>query len=243
MVNKIIYILVVLILVSCNKESAPDCFKKAGDTAMIKRSLPSFDKVDISDYIYIELIQSDQHYVEIIGPRNLLNKIETDVDGTTLFVSNGNTCNFVRSFKNDITVKIFSPNIQDIQNRGTGDIVTPDTLHYDYLKIENRHAAGDIHINFIGDSLAAFTQTGVANFTLSGRVFKAELFNQGVGKIEASQLIAEQTYINNSSINDIVAYSRGYLYAINHFSGDIKVFGSPLLRDIIREGSGSIIVE
>lgn len=232
-----------LILVSCNKESAPDCFKKAGDMEMIKRTLPVFDKVDISDYIYVELIQSDQHYVEVIGPRNLLNKIETDVDGNTLFVSNRNTCNFVRSFKNDITVKIFSPSIQDIQNRGTGDIVTPDTLRYNYLKIENRHAAGDIRINFIGDSLSAFTQTGVANFVLSGRVFKAELFNQGVGKIEASQLIAEQTYINNSSINDIEAYSRGYLYAINFFSGDIKVFGSPLQSDIIREGTGRIIIE
>ena len=241
--NKILYIAILLLFASCDKESAPDCFKKAGDRSELKRVLTAFDKLEISDYLYIELIQSDKHYVEIIGPKNLLGKVDTEVEDGTLYISNGNTCNFVRSFKNDIRVRVFSPNIRDIQNRGTGDIITPDTLFYPYLKIENRHAAGIVRINFVGDSIAAFTQTGVADLILSGEVFKAELFNQGVGRIDALSLRAEQTYINNSSINDIQAHCSGYLFAINYFSGNIFVTGNPDDQDLVRQGSGQIIVE
>lgn len=243
MVNRILYISLLILFAACNKENAPDCFKKAGETATIRRNLNAFDKLELQDYLYIELIQSEEHAVEIQGPKNLLSKIETHIDNGVLYVSNGNTCNFVRSFKNDIIVKIHSPNIIDIQNRGTGDITTPDTLHYPYLKIENRHAAGIVRINIIGDSLDAYTQTGVADFILNGQVLKAELFNQGVGRIEAQGLKAQQTYINNSSINDIRAYCSGYLFAINYFSGNIFVSGNPDDKDIVREGTGSILIE
>jgi hypothetical protein len=243
MVNRFLYIAILVLFASCNKESAPDCFKKAGEIAIVRRNLKAFDKLELQDYLYIEIIQSEEHAVEIEGPQNLLTKIDTQVESGVLNISNANTCNFVRSFKNDIIVKIYSPNIIDIQNRGTGDITTPDTLHYPYLKIENRHAAGTVRINIIGDSIAAFTQTGVADFILNGQVLKAELFNQGVGSMEARGLKSEQTYINNSSINDIEAYCSGYLYAINYFSGNIFVTGSPADRDIVREGTGSITVE
>jgi hypothetical protein len=243
MVNRILYISLLILFASCNKESAPDCFKKAGEIALVRRNLSAFDKLELQDYLYIELIQSEEHAVEIKGPQNLLSKIETYVDNGVLYISNGNTCNFVRSFKNDIIVKIYSPNINDIQNRGTGDITTPDTLYYPYLKIENRHAAGTVRINIIGDSLDAYTQTGVADFILNGQVLKAELFNQGVGRIDARGLKSHQTYINNSSVNDISAYCTGYLFAINYFSGNIYVTGNPDDQDLVREGTGTISVE
>lgn len=243
MVNRILYISLLVLFASCNKESAPDCFKKAGDKTLVKRSLKTFENLELHDHINIVIIQSDEHAVEIDGPENLLSKIETAVESGVLNISNANTCNFVRSFKNEITVKVYAPYIIDIQNRGTGDISTQDTLRYSYLKIENRHAAGTVRINFVGDSLIAYTHTGVADFILNGKVLKAELFNQGVGRIAAEGLKAEQTYINNSSINDIRAHCSGYLFAINYFSGDIFVVGDPENRDIVREGNGNIIVE
>jgi hypothetical protein len=100
-----------------------------------------------------------------------------------------------------------------------------------------------VRINIIGDSLDAYTQTGVADFILNGQVLKAELFNQGVGRIDARGLKSHQTYINNSSINDISAYCTGYLFAINYFSGNIYVTGNPDDQDLVREGTGTISVE
>lgn len=241
--SKYIFIGVLLGLMSaCNSPEAPDCFKSAGDEILEERTLASFQRMEIEDRFEIILIQDNDSKVRLQGPRNVLSKVKTQSEDGTLFISNDNTCNFVRSFKNTITLYIHSPWIKEIQNRGTGNIHNIDTLHFPYLKIENRNAAGAIDLLFEGDSLFAYTQTGVADFNLRGRVKKAELFNQGLGVINASMLESQETYINNNSINDISAYSSGYLFAINSSKGNIFIFGSPTQTDIFRNGSGAIEV-
>lgn len=238
-----IFFLLSFIGVSCNREDAPDCFKTAGKDAVITRELSSFNRLEVRDLLFIELIQAPYYKAEISGPENMLPKITSDVTSGTLYLENSNTCNFVRSFRKKVSVKVFAPYIRDIQNRGTGEITSRDTLFFPYLKIENRHAAGKVDLIIHGDSVSAYTQTGVADIRLSGKVYKAELFNQGYGKIEARELEAEQTYINHSGINSVDAYCSGYLFAINYFSGTIRIAGHPTWTDIFREGSGPIIIE
>lgn len=237
----ILFVSLIFILVGCNKESAPDCFKKAGKETTIMRKLDPFEKIELKDYIQIVLVQSEEFKVEITGPMNVLPKIETKVNDNTLYIENANTCNFVRSFKNKITVKIFAPHFYDIQNRCTGDIRSIETIHDNYFKIENHHASGAIRISFVGDSISALIQTGVSDITLEGSAFKAELFNQGLGKIDAQSLQTNQVYINNSSINDIYAWNDGYVFSKIVYSGNIYLRGTPDLIDRDITGSGEVI--
>lgn len=231
-----------MLLCSCNREDAPDCFKSAGPIEKESRSLAAFDRIEVNDLFDIELVPSDSNYIVLEGPKNVLPKCITEVSNGVLHIRNDNTCNFVRSFKQRIEMKIHLRELHEIQNRGTGNIFSTDTLRFDYLKVENRNAAGQVDILFVGDSIAAFTQTGVADIRLEGSVFKAELFNQGFGSINAHDLKSEQCYINNSSINDISAYCNGYLFVINYFSGKTEIFGSPDQADVFRNGSGPIII-
>ncbi len=232
-----------LLLISCNSEDAPDCFKSAGEIIQESRSLASFDQLMIEDNFQIEIIQDSIFFVEIEAPKNVLPKLETSVENGVLYISNKNTCNFVRSFKPKLQLRIHAPWIREIQNRGTGDIRSSQTLLFPYLKIENRHAAGTIDLDIIGDSVFAYTQTGVADIILRGKVIKGELFNQGLGSIQAAELQAQELYINNSSINDITGYCSGYLFAINYFSGNITVYGQPSQTDIFQNGNGNIILD
>lgn len=231
------------LFVSCNNEDAPDCFKSAGDIVKESRELSSFDQLMIEDNFQIEIIQDSIYKVEIEAPKNIIPKLETSVESGVLYISNKNTCNFVRSFKPKLQLKIHAPWIREIQNRGTGDIRSPQTLFFPYLKIENRHAAGVVDLDIIGDSVFSYTQTGVADVILKGAVIKAELFNQGLGSIEAAALQTQELYINNSSINDITGYCSGYLFAINYFSGNITVFGQPVQKDIFQNGNGNINID
>lgn len=231
-----------MFLAACNQEDAPDCFKTAGNITEETRMLEDFNRIEIQDLFEVHIIPSDSSFAVVRGPRNILPKIITDVTDGVLFIENNNTCNFVRSFKNKLEIDLYVKSIREIQNRGTGTIFSTDTLFFPYLKIENRHAAGEVSLIIQGDSISAYTQTGVADIRLAGEVFKAELFNQGYGSIDAKHLKAEQTYINNSSINDIQAYCSGYLFAINYFSGKIEVYGAPDQTDIFRNGNGPIII-
>lgn len=227
---------------ACNKETAPDCIKKAGDYATVVRTLDEFKTIEIKDYIFLKLVQSDTFKVEINAPINLIPKIETSVRDETLYIENDNTCNFVRSFKKRITLTVYAPHFYNIQNHGTGDIESIGTIQDNYFKIENRHASGDIKIQFEGDSLAAYIQTGVSSIQLSGSVLKAELFNQGLGQIDAHQLDAVQAYINNSSINDIYAACTSYAFVKIVYSGNIFLKGAPPLIDSDIQGSGKLIL-
>lgn len=239
--NIILIFMLGAVLMSCNKDTAPDCFKKAGIDATVSRMLTHFDTIELKDYIQIQLVQSEEYKVEITAPINVIPKIRTAVENGVLTIENGNTCNFVRSFKHKISVRIYAPHFYNIQNRCTGDISTLETVHDNYFKIENHHASGNISIAFEGDSISALIQTGVSDITITGEVFKAELFNQGLGKIDAEELRSNQAYINNSSINDIYAWSEGYVFSKIVYSGNVYLRGTPDLIDRDISGSGEII--
>lgn len=236
----ILYFVILLFSNSCNKENAPDCFQMAGDFETVKRDIDDFESIELRDYITIELYDSSETFVEITAPKNLIPEIETNVDNGKLKIENKNTCNFVRSFKKRITVRIYAPEFRDIQNFGTGDIRSVNAITSSYFKIENRKAAGEINVSLSVDSVAINTHTGVANVTLQGQAAKAKLFNQGLGIIDGRNLVTSEAYVNNSSINDVYVYSDGYLFAYIQFSGNIYYNGSPDQIDDDIEGTGNI---
>lgn len=233
-------IFIVLMTASCNKENAPDCFQMAGDFATVKRDIDDFNSIELRDYITIELYDSAETFIEITAPKNLIPEIETNVSNGTLKIENKNTCNFVRSFKKRITVRIYAPDFTDIQNFGTGDIHCVNTISSSFFKLENRKAAGEISLSLFVDSVSINTHTGVANVTLQGLASKTNLFNQGLGIIDARYLVTSEAYVNNSSINDVYVYSDGYLFGYIQFSGNIYYNGIPDQIDDDIEGSGNI---
>jgi hypothetical protein len=78
--NKVyIFLLLLILQTSCNKESAPDCFKAAGQEVTIRRSTGVFEKLELEDYINIELVYSSDFALDLIGPINVLPKFITEV--------------------------------------------------------------------------------------------------------------------------------------------------------------------
>lgn len=234
---------VVFITVSCNREDAPDCFQTAGKETIVKRSLSAFSTVELRDYLQIELCDSSEYFVELRGPENLLPDVITEIDNGILKISNSNTCNFVRSYKKKIHVRIYAPEFPNIQNHGTGDITSVNTLEGSFFKIENRKAAGTIRVNVNVDSIAIATHTGVADAFVNGHSGKTFLFNQGLGVIDTRGLESGSAFVNNSSINDIYLRTTGYMYAYIRYSGSIYYVGNPTWIDREIVGSGQLIKE
>jgi hypothetical protein len=234
-------LLVLSTMISCNKENAPDCFQSAGSYTTVKRELETFTSIELNDYIQVELYDTNAYFVEITAPRNLIPDIHTNVSVNQLKIDNKNTCNFVRSFKNKITVRIYSPDFADIQNKGTGDVKSINTINCTYFKLENHHASGSITLNLETDSTLIATHTGVSDCVLSGTSHKTSLFNQGLGTIDARALLSNESYVNNSSINDVYVHSNGYMYSALYFSGNIYYGGQPGHIDFDRNGTGELI--
>ena len=225
---------------SCNREDAPDCVQLAGTYATEERNLEAFSAVELNDYIQYELCDTNYYGVLITAPGNLISDIETEVEGGKLTIRNTNKCNFVRSYKNRITIRICAPDFQDIQNYSTGAITTVNAMQGSLFSIDNRGAAGVHRLLLKVDTVNIASHTGVSDAIVSGQCDVVYLFNQGLGVIDAGQLQSQSAYVNNSSLNDMYVNVRDYLYAYILFSGSVFYDGNPSSIDQIVEGNGSL---
>jgi hypothetical protein len=237
----IVAITLLLCVVSCNKENAPDCFQSAGEYTTIERGLDSFVTVELNDYIQYELCEATFFGVVITAPRNLIPDIETEVKDGRLIIHNRNTCNFVRSFKKKITIRICAPSFTDVQNFSTGDIRTVNAMRSSKFLMENRDAAGVHQLEMDADTVIINNHTGVCDVVLQGRTQVVALFNQGLGTLDARAVTASKAFVNNSSVNKVFVNSTDYLFTVINSSGSVYYSGSPSLIDLEIQGQGQLL--
>ncbi|MFM7311554.1 MAG: GIN domain-containing protein, partial [Flavobacteriales bacterium] len=158
-----------------------------------------------------------------------------------LFISNNNTCNFMRRYDHALKMKICAPAFPKIQNFGTGRVFTSDTLHGAFFQLENRSASGTVDLILDMDSLVVASHTGVADVALRGKARVANYFNQGLGLFQADEMHAVHVYANNSSIQDMSIRGMGYLFARIDYSGNIYYAGSPTQIDLDERSNGRLL--
>jgi hypothetical protein len=232
-----------LLLCSCNKENAPDCFKTAGEVQTETRDLGSFTKLELNSNLKYELVDTNFCGIEITGPKNLLPKIDAQLSDGVLKIENVNTCNFLRSFEHEIIVKLYFDSITNIQNFSTGSIVSLNELKARKLVIENKHANGRIELNLNCDTIYCGSPAGANDSYLKGTVQVAELYSDAYGIIHAESLNANQVYINNASLQPIYANATSYAFVRIDDSGNVVLKQTPTLYDLVRNGSGELIFE
>ena len=233
----------VLTFCSCNKENAPDCFKTAGEVQTETRDLGCFTKLELNSDLKYELVDTNFCGIEITGPKNLLPKIDAQLSDGVLKIENVNTCNFLRSFEHEITVKLYFDSITNIQNFSTGSVVSLNELKGSKLVIENKHANGKIELNLNCDTIYCGSPAGANDSYLYGTVNVAELYSDAFGIIHAESLHANQVYINNASLQPIYANATSYAFVRIDDSGNVVLNQTPILYDLVRNGSGELIFE
>jgi hypothetical protein len=232
-----------VLLCSCNKENAPDCFKTAGEVQTETRDLGNFTKLELNSNLKYELVDTNFCGIEITGPKNLLPKIDAQLSDGVLKIENVNTCNFLRSFEHEITVKLYFDSITNIQNFSTGSIVSLNEMKARKLVIENKHANGKVELYLNCDTIYCGSPAGANDSYLKGTVQVAELYSDAYGIIHAEDLNANQVYINNSSLQPIYAKANAYAFIRIEDAGDVVLKQTPALYDFVRNGSGELIFE
>ena len=229
-------------LLGCDSPESPDCFKSRGEDAVEVRVLTSFNAIEVLDYIEVEIEMDSERFIEIRGGENLLPKISTRVQNGILHLENDNTCNFVRSFNQQISVTVHTPELQSIVLRdGSGPVKSFGTLTGDSLFLETNHSSGDIQLDLDYRIAICLFPTGTSDVILRGNAEQLELFSDSFGMIDARQLNAGKALVNNSSINDFYIWPQEYFYAAINGSGNIFVKGEGVANDISDNGSGSVL--
>ena len=169
------------------------------------RDVENFTKISFGFAGKLYLKQGSPQKVELEGNRDILEEIETEVDGGRLRIGKEGKW-FDWDFGNDkITVYITVPNIEGVSVSGSGDIVGQSKIRTDDLELKvsgsgsmelDVEARGDVEADVSGSgnmNLRGHFESFESDVSGSGRVvLRANIDNtasfgiSGSGKIEAS---------------------------------------------------------
>jgi len=251
-VKKLIYIFVfalTFVLVnSCKKENAGDCFKSSGKAQTSDRALSAFNKIRVEDRIDVFITQSPNYSVKVEAGKNLLSNIKTEVKDSTLYIRNINKCNFIRHPKNSI-VKVFVslPYLKYLRNGGVGTVYLENEFTQDsmYVSVAN---SGEVHLNV--NLIYLHTSThGNGDIYAKGFVDYGNHYTNGTNYLRFQDLIIQNRI-------DLNSYSIGHCY-INAptnpigglmkleiwEAGNIYYKGEPDSLNLTRKGRGELIRE
>lgn len=247
--KKLIYILISILILSCNNEDANDCFQTTGKITQVKIELPNFEKLVIHERIETFISEGEQQKIIIESGENLLSDITAEVINNELIIKDNNSCNLVREY--GITkVYITSPKLTVIRNASEYNISSIGTLKYPSLYLRSSGekseflSVGDFHLSIKNENVRIWSN-GVANFYLDGSTNNLNInFSTGDTRFEGENFIADHVKINQVSSNDILTFPVQSIEGAIYSTGDIILFNQPPVINVqSTENNGELIIK
>jgi len=226
---------------SCNQPTAPDCLQIGGSIGELSKPIAPFTHLILQDHLAYVLHPSSQFYIEIKGPKNLLNEIDLNYNQHELTISNQNTCNIIRPYKDIIEVHVYAPEFPFILDQSTVSIETSDTLRQAYFEYHQQQAASQCRFYIHCDSINIEMPYGVGDVDLYGTCNQLSIYNGSIGIIRALNLKSKKLFCNQSAIQDIYIQNAAYTYIDISNSGNIYYQGQAIELDLNDNGEGQYL--
>lgn len=183
------------ILSACRKEESAGCFKSVGSQTEVLRKLQPFSALHITDKIDVVLHQdSTRDFTAILsGGKNLLPGIITRVKDDTLYIDDGNSCNWVRDMQNRTRIDLYIRDLSKIEMHGLST-----------LGMEKRIYLGDVQVDFISSAnqewdlwtnKLTLNHSGIGDIKISGRSAVYVLTMYFVSGADARNMVADYAFV------------------------------------------------
>jgi len=247
--KKIVLLIILSFVFSCNSEDVNDCFQNAGTIIQIEYMLNDFDKITVFERSQL-IISEGPYSVMLETGENLVNDIDVKVIDGRLIIENGNSCNITRDY--GITkVFVSAPNLIEIRNSSGLSVVGSNTLTFPNLTLLSEdleeedafHIDGDFELNLDVENLS-ITQNGLSNFFLTGNVTNLDLnFLFGDARFEGRNLIVQNADVYHRGTNDIIINPQLSLTGSLLSTGDMIVVNTPPILNVEELYLGQLILE
>lgn len=173
-INRIILVLLVLVAFSCKKAEDRRCFKSTGEEGELEVvSTSPIDSLFLHDNFTYLLVPDEEEYLIIKGGENVIPFVTIDQSEGKIEIYNSNKCNFLRSFKKEITVEIHLNQIRYLEYTGGGSIQALDTLNAPDFRLKIVDGGGPVDLIVESGYLEAIVTQGYGDFTLRGTALGA----------------------------------------------------------------------
>lgn len=237
---RILLFAIIVVLNACVKESA--CIKPTGKQVIETRVISNeITHITLKDKLNLVLRQDSIASLTIEGGENLLKYVRARQKGTELELKNDNKCNFLRSYKEEITIYLSLPNIKYINYTGFGNITNIGELKLNEFTFETRNGTGSINLTVDAQKISVLQHTGPADFTLNGKSKFIYLFSGGSGWLSCKNLISENTHVNHDGTGNVILTATNSLLIELTSIGNIEYYGSPSVTISQHTGRGKLI--
>jgi len=234
-----------------------DCIDGNGIMRTEERTTSSFTAVANETSFHVVYQKGETVSVTVEAESNILPYIETSVRGGALEIckTRGTLC--LRTTIQPVII-VTAPNIEELVNSGSGDIVSDD-LAGEEVKVINSGSgdisAGDIYCNIAsivnsgsGEIETGYLETTSLRITLSGSgtvetpgsAVSARYILSGSGTLYSGDLVTDDTKVTISGSGSVYTTVLEYLEAVLSGSGNVYLTGDPELN-VVRSGSGRVI--
>ncbi|WP_066223958.1 head GIN domain-containing protein [Formosa haliotis] len=208
--KNIIYIVFVLIVMSCDNDTANDCFRTSGTTISKAIAVESFETILVNRNIELILKQGPEISVIIETGENLMNDVEVHVVDGELQLTDNNTCNLFRDY-DPTRITVTTPTVTSIRSSTQFDVQSEGVLVLDRLTLTSEDFndsdsfnVGDFNmhinvqdLNVVSNNISMFYISGITEHLTVG-------FYAGAGRFEGANLIANTVNVYHRGSNDII---------------------------------------
>jgi hypothetical protein len=214
-------------MASCKSENMLDCINSSGPVIEERRQIIDFHKLTIdSDIDLYWHYDSSENYVIVRCGRNLQKNIQTEAKDGEFKISNENRCNWVRSYKKEMRVDLFSKAPDFVSIKGFGNVVFEDTLFVNPLTIQH-YGPSNTKIKVVADQLYIdFNSVGELNVEGKAKFGLYQILN--FGKLDASNVEMDNLEIAMLGSNDIKIKANVLLTGYHDSPRTVFLVGNPL---------------
>lgn len=252
----VLFFLVSIVMASCTKM---DTLFNNGEPITEQRNVEkNFSAISMSNNVNVRLVHDRRPRLELTCPKNLIEKVTTEIVGDTLHIKNENDFNWLRSFDYSIDLTVYYDSLRLINYASIGNLLctdsikgiaeqTIDTTEMDidttwtnsfYLNINE--GCGNIDLTFDCGVLKTRFNNGTSEVTLRGQSSYTEINMRSYGVVHAENLNSNFVRVQSYSTNDAYVWARTKLTVWLHSIGNVYYKGSPW---IVKEcyGDGQVI--
>lgn len=239
----VLFFLVSLMTTSCNKVEA--LFKNGEPITEYRDVNQPFTVVSMFNNVNVKLVHDRHPRLELTCPKNLIEKVTTEVNNDTLVIRNENTFNWMRSFEYSIDLTVYYDSLRSVNYYSIGQLLATDSLvgmktqvvdteekANDSIKKGNfilriLEGSGDIDLTFNCNILKTVFNNGTSTVTLRGRAGYTEHYMKSYGAVHAETMYCNIVKVMSHSTNDIYVWPHSELYAHLYNIGNAYYKGDP----------------
>lgn len=200
-----------------------------------KRELSYFDQIKISGNIRLQLIQSDNPYLEIRNAFCDMSDLRVDVKGSTLFI------NYDKGLISDeeFDVIVYYPILRNLKAQVGAEVESKDWLDSEYLKVSVSTGAY-VNLGIRAEELDLEASTG-ARLYVDGHCKRLFAVSNTGAFVEMDQCKAGFGFIKAHTGGIIESQVTDQLKAKAGTGGEIHIEGKPEKTDINTHLGGSVV--